>query len=111
MERLGGILNVQLDKMVSPPDPSAESSLSTGQPSEGQEGRDARYSFSCLGCGWETDSEPQLRCHRTSAHGFRSAIALDKPECPHCRRRFSSTISEEMITVLTRYRPIVLELI
>ena len=38
----------------------------------------------------EADSEPQLRCHRISAHGFRSAIASDKPECPHCHRRGSS---------------------
>ena len=39
------------------------------------------------------DSEPQLRCHRISAHGFRSAIVLDKPECPHCHRHFSSISS------------------
>ena len=68
---------------VSPHDPSRESLFSPGPPPEGQEGRDARYSFLCPGCG-------QLRCHRTSARGFRSEIALDIPECPRCHRRFSS---------------------
>ena len=75
---------------LSPPDSFPESILSTGLPHESQDGRDARYRCSCPDSGWGADSEPQLRCHRISAHGFRSAMVLDKPECPHCYRRFSS---------------------
>ena len=73
-----------------PPDPPPESIVSTGPPPESQDGRDARCRFSCPECGWGADSEPQLRCHSILSHGLRSAIVLDKPECPHCHRRLSS---------------------
>ena len=67
--------------------------LSTGLAPKSQDGRDARYSFSCPDCVWQTDSEPQLRCHRISAHGLRFAIVWDKSDCSHCHRRFSSISS------------------
>ena len=38
--------------ILSPPDPSPKSILSTGPRPESQHGRDARYSFSCPDCGW-----------------------------------------------------------